>query len=72
MNNAMLSDDNPVEMLADLRSKVLSGEEISPEQYAEVLASIRRARTAVPTASRKAGKTSSVSQAEAKALLDDF
>jgi hypothetical protein len=42
--------------LGDLRQKILDGEEPSAEEYARVLAQLRRSRTAAPTSRSKAAK----------------
>lgn len=54
--------------LADLRGKVLRGEFISPEEYAEVIRSIRIARKADGAKTKKAA----ASNADPDKILRDF
>ena len=56
--------------LADLRRKVLSGEEVTPEEYRSVLDSIRRARKAETGA--RAPKAAKAPAINTQSLLDDL
>jgi hypothetical protein len=54
MPNLSLDDQidavsDPIVLLNDLRAKVLAGEEVTSNEYALALHSIRRARTAAPS-----------------------
>jgi hypothetical protein len=44
--------------LSDLRQKVLDGVEIPPEEYAQVIESLRRSRTAQPVIGAKKSRAS--------------
>lgn len=45
----VITEVNELERLQDLRSRVLAGEEIPPDEYRIVIDSLRRSRTALPT-----------------------
>lgn len=62
---------NPIAQLSDLRSKVLAGEEVTSAEYAAVLASIRRARSAGPPAKGTRAKATS-SPGKEFGGLDEF
>jgi hypothetical protein len=58
----------PTVQLADLRAKVLRGEDVSPDQYATVIRSIRLARKA--ESSRKKSSKEPKAQIDSEALLN--
>jgi hypothetical protein len=65
------------QQLNDLRSRVLAGETIPPEELAEAIKQLRGARTtasATSTASKKAktAKTPAEAQADLESLLGDI
>lgn len=59
-----MSDD--MTMIADLRARVLRGENVEPEEYAQAVKLIRQARRATP------GKKSGTVTKSAEELLKDF
>jgi membrane protein involved in colicin uptake len=72
--NDTLSEKNDFERLSDLRQKVLNGEEISSAEYAQVIESLRKSRTAQPTTlkSGKKPQVKSLEQSEKAKELDDL
>lgn len=59
-----MSDDiflSTSQRLNDLRARVVSGEEVSPEEYRDIIASIRATRlsAAMPTKTKAKAKSSS-------------
>jgi hypothetical protein len=63
-------ETDPVSLLRDLRERTLAGEELKPEEYRDVLASLRRNRTATPAASSR--KKVSAPTTEQKAAFNEL
>ena len=70
MTNDIMNEEvgapTALESLGDLRQKILDGQEPTSEEYARVLAQLRRSRTAAPT---KRGKSAGP---VVQASLDEF
>lgn len=68
--------DDPVQRLADLRQRVFDGEEISPEEYEEVLSAIRLHRRSAATVGKErkssSSSKSSTSNLDTSALLNSL
>ncbi len=61
-NTTIAENINTLEYMRDLRAKVLAGEHISSEEYALVLDSLRKNRTAVVAKKSKAGAASAAAK----------
>ncbi len=65
--NEEIGAPTALQSLGDLRQKILDGQEPTSEEYAQVLAQLRRSRTAAPTKRGKAPAGPAMS-----ASLDEF
>ena len=74
MSEASMNESPEIPTLEDLRQKVLAGQEVTAEEYNQIISALRQnRRSAAPEKATKGGTTrAKLSPEQGQALLDGF